>query len=42
MEKKENSKSSGKRAVKDLTLKSAGSVKGGLYCATGEHLKKAL
>ena len=40
MEKKENGKSSGKRAVKDLTVKSASSVKGGA-CAAGTHYKEA-
>ena len=42
MEKKENGKSSGKRTVKDLTVKSLASAKGGLKaCATGEHIKEA-
>ena len=49
MEKKENGKSSGKRAVKDLTAKDATSVKGGdkastslmNACTTGTHIKEA-
>ena len=41
MEKKENGKSSGERAVKDLTAKSAASVKGGQCCAAGMHIPKA-
>ena len=34
MEKKENGKSSGKRTVKDLTVKSVASVKGGTIADT--------
>jgi hypothetical protein len=30
------------RAVKDLAPKTAKTVKGGLACATGEHIKKAV
>jgi len=41
MEKKENGKSSGKRAVKDLSVKSAASVKGGVIPVVREESHKA-
>jgi hypothetical protein len=30
-----------KRRVRDLKVKAAAKVKGGLHCATGEHIKEA-
>ena len=40
--KNKKARKTSRRAVKDLTAQTAKTVKGGLHCATGEHIKKAV